>query len=565
MHHLSTRLLILLATALLAVAALPARADTPDWLSGLEHQYRAVRELRDAIDVTRYRGAQATPEGVPLTDLLARYATERARLAAELTAEHPVPEEAEDQRALAVMWGTLARELVEEKPVPTPAPQPETPNCDYAPAELAEQGNKALQERMYACFAAAAGSLPFEGETLDRLTVFARLALDDSQERRRRLWLALQPVWRAVNGDNGPDSPYRVMVRHHATQLDQQGQELGEAVRGIGVEPAQMQAWLLQVLARWRDTQPDSPVEPWDFYWQAGAAARELAAAVPVAKMREIDETWYRGLGADPDSLNVHYDLEPRAGKDPVAFTTFGRRPRPAEGGWDTGEPWVFATYRTGGLDHLYELLHETGHAVHIAAIRARPAFEDWPDSDIFTEGIADIAALDVFDPDWQQRYLGASAPAAEDVTARFASTVMDVAWALFELRLYRHPEADPNTVWTAITHEYLHIAPHPEYSWWAVRGQLVDAPGYMLNYAAGAILVSDLRARVRELWGSPTAGDPDWYRHLSEGLYRYGLAKPSAEVIEEFLGRPVSPDAILAAMGRGAADAQESSDSKLP
>ena len=32
------------------------------------------------------------------------------------------------------------------------------------------------------------------------------------------------------------------------------------------------------------------------------------------------------------------------------------------------GEPWVFATYRTGGLDNLNELLHETGHAVHIAA-----------------------------------------------------------------------------------------------------------------------------------------------------------------------------------------------------
>ena len=45
----------------------------------------------------------------------------------------------------------------------------------------------------------------------------------------------------------------------------------------------------------------------------------------------------------------------------------------------------MFATYRTGGLDNLNELLHETGHAVHIAAIHTRPAFADWPDSDPLT------------------------------------------------------------------------------------------------------------------------------------------------------------------------------------
>lgn len=35
--------------------------------------------------------------------------------------------------------------------------------------------------------------------------------------------------------------------------------------------------------------------------------------------------------------------------------------------------------------------LHETGHAIHIAGIRTRPAFSDWPDADLFTEAIADL------------------------------------------------------------------------------------------------------------------------------------------------------------------------------
>ena len=69
----------------------------------------------------------------------------------------------------------------------------------------------------------------------------------------------------------------------------------------------------------------------------------------------------------------------------------------------------MFATYRTGGLDNLNELLHETGHAAHLAAIRTRPAFRDWPDSDPFTEAVADVAALDVYEhePEVPEALLG--------------------------------------------------------------------------------------------------------------------------------------------------------------
>ena len=164
--------------------------------------------------------------------------------------------------------------------------------------------------------------------------------------------------------------------------------------------------------------------------------------------------------------------------------------------------PWVFATYRTGGLDNLNELLHETGHAVHLAAIRTRPAFSDWPDSDPFTEAVADFVALDVYEPAWQQRWLGDSVPLADGLRGRYGGIVLDVAWALFELRMLRDPSSDPNQVWAGLTQDYLHIRPHPELSWWAMRGQLVDAPGYMMNYAAGAILIAAIRARTRARHG---------------------------------------------------------------
>ena len=63
-----------------------------------------------------------------------------------------------------------------------------------------------------------------------------------------------------------------------------------------------------------------------------------------------------------------------------------------------------------------------------------------------------------------------------------------------------------------------------------------------MLNYSAGAILVADLRARVQELYGPYTEGNPSWYGHVSEHLYQFGLAITSKDIVEDFLGRPVSP-----------------------
>src|SRR4029077_4539191 len=80
---------------------------------------------------------------------------------------------------------------------------------------------------------------------------------------------------------------------------------------------------------------------------------------------------------------------------------------------------------------------------------------------------------------------------------ARYAAVMLDVAWALFECRMLREPASDPNAVWTDITSGYLHIRPHPELAWWAVRVQLVDKPGYMVNYGLGALITADILART--------------------------------------------------------------------
>jgi hypothetical protein len=547
-----------LAVASLAACGLPqAPATRPRPIGALEELYQQVRALRDEIDVTRSRGATATTTGVPLADLAPRYDAARAGLARALAAGASPPLSEQDERALEVMRQTLVRELVPEQSTRKSAASGEDADaevdCAYDPELVAtgSDGTAALSKRIYACFTRAAHSLSFDGEPIDRLTIFGRLPLVDDPARRKQLWLALAPVWEAINGDNGPQSPYRTLVRRRAARARDRGERLGEAVRGIGVEPAQMEQWLVSLLERWREIRPELRIEPWDFAYEAGRASRMLGAGIPLDSLRAINDRFYAELGADPAALLVQYDLEVRANKDPVAFTTFGRRPRLDGARVIPGEPWVFASYAMGGLDNLQELLHETGHAAHIAAIRTRPAFADWPDSDIFTEAIADLAALEIYAPEWQRRYLGTPLPTQTSIAAKYSGIAMDVAWALFEIRLQREPERDPNQLWSEITRKYFQIEPHPELAWWAVRGQLVDSPGYMMNYAAGAILAADLRARLRELHGFAAEGDPGWYERVSRSLYRFGLEKPSKEVIEEFLGRPLSPQALLDDMAR--------------
>ena len=142
---------------------------------------------------------------------------------------------------------------------------------------------------------------------------------------------------------------------------------------------------------------------------------------------------------------------------------------------------------------------------------------------------------------------MGDSVPLAESLRSKYSGVMLDVAWALFELRMFAAPAQDPNAVWTAITSRYLRIRPHPERSWWAMRGQLVDSPGYMLNYALGAILTAQLRERIRTLRGNWTEGDPGWYPWVRNALFRFGQEKPTREdVVVEFLGGPVRPEALL-------------------
>jgi hypothetical protein len=541
--------------ALLAACSAPTPNPAPAGpLAAAESLYLDLRDLRDRIDVAVSAGRTVASDGTPFPVLAARHNALRQELVHRLEGADSTALSPGDARAFRTMRVVLATDLaVVTDSVLRPATAQSRPRCDYDPAAIAARKNglDSLRQRIYACYAWAQHHVAVGTDTMDRLSVLGALGRTDDPLARRRLFLSLEPVWRSVNRGNGPESPYRRLIALEASRRSTGGLPAAQQARLAGVPPDSLEHWLLAILQTWRAVSPDSLIEPWDWYYQNGRAGRTLGGRISHQRLTQLNAAVYRAMGADLRALNVRYDLVPREGKTPVAFCTFGARPRLRNGRWLPGEPSVFATYRTGGLDNLAELLHETGHAVHIAAIRTRPAFADWPDSDPFTEALADFVALDVTEPAWQRHWLGDSVPLGDGLRARYGGIVLDVAWALLELHLFREPSADPNQIWARLTREYLRIRPHPELSWWAMRGQLVDSPGYMMNYAIGAILIAALRARTTEVHGRFVPADGTWYDWVGPRLFRFGLERPSRDVIEEFLGGPVTPTALLTDMRR--------------
>jgi hypothetical protein len=445
---------------------------------------------------------------------------------------------ADDARAVEAMRKSLEALATDES---TAGAREQT--CKDAARHDADFG--ALRAALVSCYVEFGNRLQFEGGVVDRGTALQLLHVVEEPARRKALFDAFVPLWTALNGRNEPDSPYRRMIVMAAADASKRGSEIDAAARAIGVETGDIERWLVQILEAWRDASPEGMVEPWDYRYLNSSANRQLEAKIPTESLLTTNERFYRDLGADLGKLAVVFDLESRPEKSPFAYTDFLKRGRVVGTQWQRPVARVVGMYPTGGVFSLNELVHESGHAVHVSAIHTRPAYMDWPDT-LFLEAFADVPSWSVYEPGWQRRYLGAEVPAATSLRSLFGDVMLDVSWALFELRMLRNPAADPNAVWTEITSQYLRIVPHTEVPWWAMRVQLTDNPGYMVNYGLGAVLTAEMRARTVEAIGAFDAGNPKWYGWLSDRLLRFGSDRDTRSLMQDLLGRPLSPDALL-------------------
>ncbi len=463
-----------------------------------EARYAHARDLDDQLTIRAARGSS-------LGDL------DRRAAAAKLTAREAVtPEAVQDDRAYAAMRAWL-----------------DEPSEDQL-IDGERDAFGALSGQIEQRYAERQAAVITSRGVMTRLGVLDAVGREPDSDQRRALFHTLAPVWESI------DSQYADLIAISRRRWQAGRSPVERNARALGM--AGIEAALERILGAWR---PARPVEPWDWWYASGAAARALAPAVPVERLLDVNREYFASLGAS--LAPVGFDVRPRPGRPPVpvAYTEFGGRA-------DRPRPWVMATYTTGGLGELTELIHETGHAVHVAAIDTRPAFRDWPDSDAFTEALAELPALDTAEPAWQRRWLGIADDEAESIRGRYADVMLDTCWALLEIRMHASAGQDASAVWSEITSTYLGIEPHPELPWWAMRGQLFQEPGYMVNYALAAIIAADLRRAIRDHLGDWTAGNPDWYGWVSEKLLRWGRSRGSGEVLRDVLGRGPTADALI-------------------
>lgn len=420
-----------------------------------------------------------------------------------------------------------------------------TPPEHCQDAQRRDASVTSLEGALSACFTELGNNIEFEGKRVTRVSALSMLEEINQEERRKKLFYSFEPLWNAVNAKDDASSPYRRLLPLVASASNRQGTNVDSAARTLGVSSQDVEHWLEQILDTWRQVDGGQMVEPWDYFYRSGEASRLLSSVTTKDSFVGVNQRYYHDLGADLQQLGILYDLEARPGKAPLAYTDFVTRGRLIDGKWRPSVVHISGSYATGGLGLLNELVHENGHAVYEMAIHERPAFMDVA-SALFDEAFADVPAWNTYEPDWQRKYLGQAAPEAASRRGLFSSVMLDVAWALFECRMLHSPAADPNVVWTEVTNRYLHIIRHPEISWWAIRGQLVQMPGYMVNYGLGSVLTADIRQHTRETLGAFETGNPQWYACTSEHLLRFGEELDTSALLKQFLGRPVSPRALL-------------------
>ncbi len=194
------------ACLVLAVAAgchaSPTATPAPSPLAPLEDSYQSLRYWNDQIGVTEARGATQSVHQVPVAIMEQKRDSARAVFQTRLAAV-PIALTPADSIALNVIRESsrsLLRVRVRLELGRSQLPSRATIRPTVSCASLRELDR--LAARVLSCYGKATENIEVDGERLNRLEILGRLGRTEDPAKRERLFLALQPVWRSINGQD---------------------------------------------------------------------------------------------------------------------------------------------------------------------------------------------------------------------------------------------------------------------------------------------------------------------------------------------------------------------------
>ena len=267
----------------------------------------------------------------------------------------------------------------------------------------------------------------------------------------------------------------------------------------------------------WRTHLKGPALQPWDYWYAAAGAGRELSHAIPRDAVLPLSERFYRDLGADlPSSACFTISTCARARRRWRIPTTCASVDASAGAGARRYRASRRTTNKVGCSCSTNWFTRTATRCTRRRCVRAR-RFILWAmtcSSRLLPTSLRGaclepaLAAQIPRQQRYHERHRCGSSIRTSCSTSRGACS---------SCAMLHDPSADPNAVWTEITSRYLNVVPHPELSWWALRVQLVRWPGYMINYGLGAVLTADIRQRIAE-------GDRP-FRHRQSSMVRVDLA----------------------------------------
>ena len=191
-----------------------------------------------------------------------------------------------------------------------------------------------LSAALEQCFREQGNHLRVGSQEMDRGTALQRLHVERDAEQRRAIFHSFLPLWDNIHQAGDRASPYPRLIAMAAEKASKEGQPIDVAAKALGVPPAELELWLIRLLEAWRATLPAEPVEPWDYRYANSSANRLLDTAAPADQLLPVTKRYFQALGADLNTLEVQFELEPAPDKSPLAYTDFRRRGGETPQGW---------------------------------------------------------------------------------------------------------------------------------------------------------------------------------------------------------------------------------------